>query len=303
MLTSNFTEVTVQQDLWQTCSADLTGELHVHLLCLTVLNVFFSIATILGNTLILVALHNESSLHPPSKLLLRCLATTDVCVGLMAQPVCVVYWISTVRQNWNVCRYSSMLRFAISYLLGSVSLLTLTAISVDRLLALLLGLRYRQVITLKRTSVIITVIWVVSTSVAIVSWWKHGITTWYGYIGISLCLVTSTCTYTTIFWRLRQHQTQLHVQGSDASPLNMTRYKKAVSTALWLQLTLIACYLPYQITDVIYNRYDLTPSVFLAAQFTITLVYLNSLLNPILYCWKIREVRQAVKEILRKLCC
>ena len=151
---------------------------------------------------------------------------------------------------------------------------------------------------------IIAVIWVVSTSVAIVSWWNDRITTWYGYIGISLCLVTSsTCTYTTIFWRLRQHQTHLHVQASDASPLNITRYKKAVSTALWLQLTLVACYLPYEITDVIYNRYDLTPSVFLAAQFTITLVYLNSLLNPILYCWKIGEVRQAVKEILKKFWC
>ena len=66
----------------------------MHLLYLMVLNIFFSIAAILGNTLILVALHNESSLHPPSKLLLRCLATTDICVGLMAQPVCVVYWIS-----------------------------------------------------------------------------------------------------------------------------------------------------------------------------------------------------------------
>ena len=258
----------------------------------------------MGNKLILVALHHESSLHPPSKLLLRGLATTDLCVGLISQPVCVAFWVSIVDKNWTICRYSRMLRFILGYLLGSVSLLTLTAISVDRLLALLLGLRYRQVVTLKRTYLILAVIWVISTFAAVISLWNDLITTWYGYIGISLCLVISSFSYSIIFWKLRQHQTQSHVQtNAETSPLNVTRYKRAVTSALWLQLALITCYLPYEITDIIYNLKDLTPSVFLAAQCGIILIYLNSALNPILYCWKIAEVRQAVKGTLRKWCC
>ena len=36
-------------------------------------------------------------------------------------------------------------------------------------------------------------------------------------------------------------------------------------------------------------------SFFLDRESTVTLVYFNSSLNPILYCWKIREVKQAVK--------
>ena len=36
-------------------------------------NILLSITATLGNSLILVALHKESSLHPPSKLLYRCL--------------------------------------------------------------------------------------------------------------------------------------------------------------------------------------------------------------------------------------
>ena len=141
-----------------------------------------------------------------------------------------------------------MLRFILGYLLGSVSLLTLTAISVDRLLALLLGLRYRQVVTLKRTYLILAVIWVISTLAAVISLWNDLITTWYGYIGISLCLVISSFSYSIIFWKLRQHQTQLHVQtNAETSPLNVTRYKRAVASALWLQLALITCYLPYEI--------------------------------------------------------
>ena len=292
------------QNLTVSCSEGSLGNLHLQLTFLLVLNIFLAIVTILGNKLILVALHHESSLHPPSKLLLRGLATTDLCVGLISQPVCAVFWVSIVLKNWTICRYSKMLRFILGYLLGSVSLLTLTAISVDRLLALLLRLRYRQVVTLKRIYLILAVIWVISTFAAVISLWNNLITTWYGYIGISLCLAISSFSYSIIFWKLRQHQTQPRIQtNAETSQLNVTRYKRAVASALWLQLALITCYLPYEITDIIYNLKDLTPSVFLAAQCGIILIYLNSALNPILYCWKIAEVRQAVKDTLRKWCC
>ena len=190
-------------------------------------------------------------------------------------------------RNWSFCRLFSILSFMASYLLGSVSLLTLTVISVERLLALMLGLRYRQVVTCRRISVTLALIWIVSTVAAMISRWNALITTWYGYIGISLSLTTSTFSYSMIFWRLRQHKTRLHVQTNQTSTLDIARYKKAVSSALWLQLALIACYLPFQITDIIYDPDNVKTSVFLAAQITFILVYLNSTLNPILYCWKI----------------
>ena len=50
-------------------------------------NILLSITATLGNSLILVALHKESRLHPPSKLLYRCLATIDLLVGLVGQPL------------------------------------------------------------------------------------------------------------------------------------------------------------------------------------------------------------------------
>lgn len=303
MSIANYTEFT-ERKLMDSCTEDLTGDLRWHLTFLSVVNIFLAITAILGNTLILVALHHESSLHLPSKLLLRCLATTDLSVGLISQPLSVAFWISIVVRNWSFCRLFSILTFMASYLLGSVSLLTLTVISVERLLALILGLRYRQVVTCRRVSVTLAFILIVSTVAAMISGWNALITTWYGYIGISLSLTTSTFSYSMIFWRLRQHgQTRLHVQTNQTSTLDIARYKKAVSSALWLQLALIACYLPFQITDIIYDPNNVKPSVFLVAQYTFILVYLNSTLNPILYCWKIGEARQAVKDILRKWFC
>ena len=102
------------------------------------LDIVLFITAFLGNTLILVALHKETSLHPPSKLLYRSLATTDLCVGIIVEPLAFVFLLSVINERWNICRHAFDAAFATACTLCLVSLLTLTAIAVDRLLALLL---------------------------------------------------------------------------------------------------------------------------------------------------------------------
>ena len=150
MALKNFTEdenhKTVQE---LNCSAQFVRGIESELIFLSALNIFLSIAAFLGNTLILVALHKETSLHPPSKPLYRNLAITDLYVGIIAEPLYVTYITSVVNERWDICHYANWAARFSGQTLCSVSLGTLTAISVDRLLALLLGLRYRQVVTLK----------------------------------------------------------------------------------------------------------------------------------------------------------
>ena len=187
------------------CSPELTAGLHGRLTFLSVLNSFLSVTAFLGNALILIALHKESSLHLPSKLLLRCLATTDLCVGLFAEPLAVNYYMSVANENWNVCCNVLVTGFITSYILCEVSVGTLTAISVDRLLALLLGLRYRQVVTLNRTYVIVFNLWVLPAVLSAMYFWNPLMTIWYGIIYIPLCLIISILSYTKIFLTLRHH--------------------------------------------------------------------------------------------------
>ena len=286
------------------CSPDLSAGLHGHLTFLSVLNSFLSATAFLGNALILIALHKESSLHPPSKLLFRSLATTDLCVSLISEPLAVTYLMSVVKENWSICRYALVTTFITGYTLCGVSGATLTAISVDRLLALLLGLRYRQVVTLKRTYVIVITLWVVCTVCSAMWFWNPVMTLWWGLIATPPCLVTAVFSYTKIFFNLRCHQNQVqdHVQQpNQTNQLNIARYKKVVSTAIWLQLTLVVCFLPYDIVIALLAKSGLSASLYLAWSYTATLVYLNSSLNPILYCWKLDEVRQALKDTIRQL--
>ena len=274
------------------------------LIYLSAFNIVLSITAFVGNTLILVALQKDSSLHPPSKLLFRCLATTDLCVGLITEPLYVTYLISLVYEKRDVCRYTFMSCSIVGFGLSAVSLLTGTAISVDRLLALLLGLRYRQVVTSRRTRVVVVISWVISSAAA-ASWLiTRLILFWYGSTIILLCAATSFVAYTKIFLVLREHRTQVQDhQPSQTISLNITRNKKAVSSALWVQFALLACYLPYGIIRATINIDKVSSSSFIALELAKTLVCLNSSLNPFLYCWKVSGVKQAVKETIRQAVC
>ena len=305
-LTESGSETRTFENLY--CSPTLTTGIRQELVYLTTVTIFLSLTAFLGNALILVALQKESSLHPPSKLLYRCLATTDLCTGLVIHPLAATYLISVVHEHWSLCRYAYDGLTITTYALGSVSLLTLTAISVDRLLALLLRLRYKQVVTLKRTYIVVAIFWVVSVVTAVCSNLATPIALWYSYIGVPSCVVITVASYTKMFIALRHHQTQVqhHVQQQPSQPnaLNMARYRKAVYSALWVQMALVVCYLPHRTVSLFVSYYGLDESYLLAEGITAVLFYFNSTLNPFLYCWKISEVRQAVKQTIRQaLCC
>ena len=305
MATTNVTENEKQnysetiQDLF--CSVVIASTLHGQLTFIAVLNAFLSITAFLGNVLVLAALRKDSSLHPPSKLLLCSLALTDLCAGMLSEPLYVTLLVTVVNEHWRICRYLGVAFPVIARILTHASLLTLTAISVDRLLALLLGLRYRQVVTLKRTRLIIITIWVLPLSLATVGFfYDDSITSRYGAIVISLCLVTSTFSHTKIFLTLRRHQSQVqdHIQQpNQTNQLNKARFRKAVSTALWLQFTLIVCYLPREVSIYLLTEPNIVVS------YAITLVFLISSFNQILYCWIIDEVRQAMEDTIRQIRC
>ena len=121
-----------------------------------------------------------------------------------------------------------------------------------------------------------------------------------------LCIVTSIFSYTKIYLHLRNHQAQVHGHAHQGQPnggempLNITRYRKTVSRALWIQMTLVVCYLPYGITTIFVLKGLRTRFLDLAWELTLSLFMLNSTLNPLLYCWKIKEIRQAVVDTFRR---
>ena len=282
---------------------------------LIALNTFLSISATLGNALILVALRNVSSIHPPTKLLFRCLAVTDLCVGLICQPL----YVSLIIGNPTI-EFFFVYIFFYTMLL-TVSPLTSAAISVDRLLALLLGLRYRHVVTLCRVRVLIACVWFIAVSNA--SLWLVNViqfkykvlfacSFWTFIALIMVSIIISIFSYIKIFFTLRHQQAQVrdHVQPEQSSRvrsvLNIARYKKTVYSVAWIQFAMLACYGPYIVMVFLlhFGNVGYSTEVMIAVEVSYCLFFLNSSLNPVLYCWRIKDVRQKVKNIIRKcLCC
>ena len=261
-------------------------------------NILFSITSSLGNILILIALRKVTSLHPPTKLLFQCLAITDLGVGLTSQPLFATVLLIDYRNvNWSV------IESCLSLIFCGVSMNISTALSLDRLLALLLGLRYRHVVTLKRVRIAVACCWLTALVTALVIFLTGGkIFPRIAMILIILSVIISLSSYTKIVLKLRQHQTSVQenvhqgMANAGGVPVNLEQYKRTVVSIALVQVALIACYVPFLITLMLVQ---LNNVFFLVST---TFVYLNSSLNPFLYCWRIKEVRQAVLGTIKRFC-
>ena len=289
----------------------LSANIHVGLyIALTAVNIVLSITASLGNILILIALRKVTSIHPPTKLLFQCLAITDLGVGLISQPLMATLMLLV--DNIDI-KISSVLFF---HLLGSlsiafcgVSVFASTALSVDRLLALVLGLRYRHVVTLKRIRAVLACGCLAVLLILLVWNFREKTAKIIITICLTLCLIISLFSYTKIVLRLRQHQSSVrdNVQqrrtNAGGIPLNLDRYKRIVVSIALVQLALVICYFPFLIFHIVTHLKDIHPGHYLLWYFhTSTLIFLNSSLNPFLYCWRIKEIRQAVKATITGLC-
>ena len=173
------------------------------------MNIFLFITSCLGNALILIALHKVSSIYPPTKLSFRCLAVTDLCVGLLVHPLFATDQLFRITEmSENDLYYVREVSRATNWIWCAVSVLTVTAISEDRLLALSLGLRYRHVVTLRRIRVAVICFWFIGASVGSIRIWRTDITFMLASVFLTLSLVTSIVCYTRIHLKLRHRQVQ-----------------------------------------------------------------------------------------------
>ena len=257
------------------------------------LNVFLSVIATIGNLLILIALRKATSINPATKLLFQCLAATDLRVGLIEQPLFVAVLLRGFASP-TASYYVVKVYIALSYILCGVSTVTAATISIDRLLALILGLSYKLTVTVKRVRKVVIIFWLGSFLVGISHWIGLGFIAYStSFVVTSFFFFTTVFSFTKIVLKLRQQQAQVQqrveqeqVNGGEI-PLNIARYKKMVYSAAWLQMALILCYMPMislLLFSIVTQRFIREVFVYRSV---ITVVFLNSSINPILYCWRI----------------
>lgn len=269
---------------------------------MVILNIVLSVTATLGNSVILVALANYSSIHAPSKMLLSSLTVTDLCVGAISQPLVVTLLLSALKESWNLCQMIEYSLPVTTTVFSGVSLTVLTAIGLDRLLALTLKFRYRQIVTVERARRAVLVFWIKSGMIGALHLASQTLLFTVGVVLILLDVFISSYSYIRIFFAIRRQQAQVQVflQTGNNTP-NIARYRRSVFNALWAHVTLAICYTPFAVVTVVIVVRGSSTLLTMARFSTLSLVYMNSSLNPALYCWRIKEVRQAVKQTIRQL--
>ena len=253
------------------------------------------------------AIWRTASLHSPSHIFLFGLALSDFGVGLFVQPTFIALLVIQLKTAMYNAHYWNLFRFAQAVFVAATAL-TLTTVSVDKLMALTFHLKYNAVLTIKRACIVLFVIWIASIGYGSTLLFSRRLHRDLNIVIFTSCLVVNSVAYFVIYRIARRHQLQIHKQAQVlAQPgkgnLNMKNYRKSVISMLFIFILFLICYVPYIFIRVFTHFVPRNPiQIGLALRLSAVIVYFNSCLNPLIYCWRIRELRRGMKTFLKTLC-
>lgn len=274
------------------------------LLALIIINIFISITATLENLLVLVTIWRRPNLHSPSNTLLFGLALSDLCVGFVAGPVNAGFHFMhfTKSGHLNSCTLMKI-RILITLVLTAVTLLSVTAMSADRYLTIYLHLSYEQVVTERKIRQLILFLWLISGVYPVIFILDTVVANSCLALTIAICLFIVSFAWIKIYKVVRHHQAQIHDQmNAQAQQFNMAKFKKSAINTMFILILLLVCYLPLLVSKIAL-AFSLSSSNVLLLHYSYVLVFLNSTLNPLVYCWRQRDLRAGVKQTVMKLCC
>ena len=269
-----------------------------------VFNIITCCATLLLNTTVILSICWTPSLRHETKNILLCsLAVSDFFVGLSCQPSFVVAEICLILGRMEYYCYAVFIHFYTSWLFSGVSFLTLSAISVERYLALHFHLRYTELITTTRVIITVFIYWFIWITWITILWFGVRIRL-FTYILVAFCcliaLGDSLC-YVMIFKTVKRHNVHMkHSRSQDGR--DMARFRRTTNTMILLVGAFVGSYIPFVITTSIsasQAKEDMRVSI--AHCVAVALVFTNAAVNPLIYFWRVSELREAAKLTLRKI--
>ena len=271
-----------------------------------VFNIFLSYTAIMLNIVTIDTIRKAPSLPKTLKTLLLSLAVSDVGVGSLIQPFYISLLVKGLQEDNHVC--STYKAFDVMVVLFSTaSFCGVVAISVDRFLAIHLHLRYQELVTHKRVVVVVILMWHISAFFSSMAFWLPQSTRSLFVCIVSMTgLLVTTLVYFRIYLAVRRHKNQIHVLqvqnvAQTGEIANFASFIKSAVGSFYVYLVFLVCYLPIFICFAAIAIYGSNIAFNRLLLFSGTLLFLNSSLNPVIYCWKMRHIRYAVMDILRNM--
>ena len=278
---------------------------------LCVVKVLLCLSAITLNSISIHAIRKTSSLQTTMKIMLLSLAVSDLGVGLLVYPLAIV--ITTLEMTSNAQKNQAYMVILNLFqvplnLFYYATFFGVTALSVERFLAIFFHLRYQELVTYKRVVAAVISIWISCAFLSCIQFWTAPLIRNVVYVTIELvCLLTTALLYYKIYQAVRRHtreieSVQVETLGGDITRTTR-RFKSAIGT-FYIYLAFLACYLPHNCTYL--ARLILGSSINLdlvlhLMQYTLTLTWRNSSLNPLIHTWKMKLVRLVIRNTLQNI--
>ena len=270
-----------------------------------VFNAYLSYTATMLNIVAIYAIRKTSSLSKNLKTLLLSQAVSDFGVGLLVQPMVVAQVMNSNRNSETRLIPTKLLIFATNLFIFA-TLFSVTALCADRFLAIRLNLRYQELVTHQRVVAAVISIWVISTLISLLTLFLPKQIRYVSFVIIeSACIITATnFNCGKLYLTIRRHINQIQVPqvAQNDQGDSVQRKRTSAMASLYVYLVFIACYLPdicvlITIATISEPRIDVIHLSF----YTLTLLFLNSTLNPIIFCWKMKPIQYTIVGTLRNL--
>ena len=296
---SNCNSVFVRTARLRYVSSDLTQGL---LIAAAVLDFVACPFTCFLNALVMLAVKTKRRLQTSSNILLACLALTDLIVGVVVQPLHGTMTIFLLQgKGFNeFCEVN--LAFSVSFIIVScASLSQLVLISGERYLTIKYSFTHNTVVTkTRRVMVSSAIAWIVAIIIFIFV--EKSL-----FIPVTVFQITSLCSViclqVLVYKKAKCHEKQILAQ--QVSVEASARFKKEKKALKLTTLIILAIFLSFCIPSIFMS---VTWQIFgekfsdsvktTVRHFSLAMVNLNSVINPIIYTVRIRHFRVAFIELL-----
>ncbi|XP_053326377.1 adenosine receptor A2a [Spea bombifrons] len=292
-----------------------------------VLEVVTAVLAILGNVLVCWAVCINSNLQNATNYFVVSLAAADIAVGVLAIPFAI-----SISTGFCATFYSCLFIACFVLVLTQSSIFSLLAIAADRYIAIRIPLRYNSLVTSQRANAIIAVCWLLSFIIGLtpmLGWHKpmsqainssrcspqmleclfESVVTmdymvYYNFFACVLVpLLLMLGIYLRIFMAARRQlkQMELKVSCGERSRSTLQREVHAAKSLAIIVGLFALCWLPLHIINcftLLCKECARAPMWLM--YFAILLSHINSVVNPLIYAYRIREFRHTFRKILRQ---
>lgn len=275
---------------------------YVVLACIAIFSlVTFPIVTVL-NALVIVAISTKPPLKTMSNIALGRLATTDGITGVIGQPLFAVWILTTLKGEASsaYCSLQNLSRSSLRVLIGA-SFFHLVLLNRERYRAIKHSLEYITMVTKFRILISSSIAWI-TMSLLTISLTIVDNTVYVTVSNIILCICMTVTVFCQVVLGCETRRHEREIAAHHASVLARQKFlkeKKALKVTTIVLLMLVLTYSPILIVRLlIIKSVIVSVSAAYIAFFTATFVLiLNSFINPLIYCVRIRQFRVAFMEI------